>query len=100
MVRQMMLFDRAGQLVPTPITESIQIRVYKTIPVRGSQMNGPGEMAAARKEQDFYEIRLHPEKLFAGQAGGLQAVGPDDKELSCLPDPGKRRVRSAHTAYG
>jgi len=89
MVRQMMLFDRTGELVPTPITESIQIRVYKTIPVRGSQMNGPGEWDAARKEQDFYEIRLHPEKLFARQAGGLQAVGPDNKEFPIFQTQGK-----------
>jgi hypothetical protein len=81
MVRQMMLFDRTGKLVPTPITESVQIRVYRAIPVRSSQFNGPGDWAAARTEQDFYEIRLRPERLFAGQAGGLQPVAPGDKEF-------------------
>jgi hypothetical protein len=88
LVRQMMLFDRDGELVPAPITESVEIRVYRAIPVRSIQFNGPGEWAAARTEQDFYEIRLGPERLFAGQAGGLQAVGHGSKELAVFQTQG------------
>ncbi len=85
----MMLFDRNGHLVPTPITESVQVRVYRALPERSNQfMNGPGNWDAARKEQDFYEIRLHPEKLFAGQAGGLEAVGPNDTEFPVFQTQG------------
>jgi hypothetical protein len=34
LVRQMALFDREGKLVAAPITESVQIRVYRAIPAR------------------------------------------------------------------
>ena len=75
LVRQMMLFDNRGNLEGTPITESVQIRVYRTVPT-----------------QDFYEIRLSRPQLFANRAGGLRATGRNEKEFFILsafgPDGG------------
>lgn len=81
LVRQMMLFDRDGALVSTPITESIQIRVYRTITARHDRNRVDVDWPAGRTEQDFYEIRLSQPQLFAGQAGGLRAVAPTEAEL-------------------
>jgi hypothetical protein len=75
LVRQMMLFDNRGNLEGTPITESVQIRVYRTVPT-----------------QDFYEIRLSRPQLFANRTGGLRAAGRNEKEFFILsafgPDEG------------
>ena len=81
LLRQMMLFDRNGALVPTPITESVQIRVYRAITARHDQNNVSIDWPAARTEQDFYEIRLSQTQLFAGKAGGLRAIVRDETEL-------------------
>jgi hypothetical protein len=72
LVRQMMLFDSQGNLVPAPITESVQIRVYRLIPARHRDIH---------EEQDFYEIRFSRPLLFANKAGGLRAIGPHEKEF-------------------
>jgi hypothetical protein len=81
LVRQMTLFDRDGTLVPAPITESVQIRVYRSIPARRDQNRTDVDQPAARTEQAFYEIRLGRGQLFTGKAGGLRAVASDEKEF-------------------
>jgi len=81
LLRQMMLFDDAGRLVPAPVTESLQIRVYRTITSRRDHNNITIDWPAARTEQDFYEIRLSQALLLAGQAGGLRAVGRSETEF-------------------
>jgi hypothetical protein len=81
LVRQMTLFDRKGALVPTPITESVQIRVYRAIPARQDRNNVSVDWPAAQMEQDFYEVRLSQAQLFAGQAGGLRAIGRSETEF-------------------
>ncbi|MGA8151596.1 MAG: hypothetical protein WB952_11650 [Terriglobales bacterium] len=82
LVRQMTLFDNQGQLVPAPITESVQIRVYRTV-TRKEDVDSISSLddATARSEQDFYEIRLSRQQLFAHQAGGLRAVGREEREF-------------------
>ncbi len=40
LVRQMMLLDQKGDIVPTHLTEEVQIRLYKTIPI---DAQNPGE---------------------------------------------------------
>jgi hypothetical protein len=79
LVRQMILFDRDGKLESTPLTESVQLRVYRTI-TPGSRavnfINGP-----ASKDQDFFEYQLRRSELFHGKTGGLVAVASDQKEF-------------------
>jgi hypothetical protein len=96
LVRQMTLFDSQGKLVSTPITESVQIRVYRD--VAGPTEPPPSgrfdsyEYAHAQSGQDFYEIALSRPLLFSNHAGGLRAVGPNEREFmifnSAGPDEG------------
>jgi len=82
LVRQMTLFDNQGQLVPAPITESVQIRVYRAV-TRKEDVDSIASLndAIARSEQDFYEIRLSRSQLFAHKTGGLRAVGREEREF-------------------
>jgi hypothetical protein len=87
-LRQMTLFDRDGNHVAAPITESVQIRVYRTIPPSRDHNITANDQAAARTEQGFYEFRLSQAQLFAGQTGGLRGVGRDEKEFSVFQTQG------------
>src|SRR5262245_59958521 len=60
-LRRMMLVDSTGSLRLTPVTESLQLRVYQKLAVA-----------------DMYEFRLRRQDLFAGGAGGLQPTAPDE----------------------
>lgn len=82
LARQMMLINNQGQLVPTRLTEQVQIRVYHTISSGMDQTSGE-DLAA----QDFYEFRLSRRKLFAGESGGLRPLGREESFF---------RVFSAH----
>ena len=62
LVRRMLLIDDQGLIVPSNLTQSIQLRVF-------------------RGKQSFFEFRMSRESLFASKAGGLRAVGPDDVEF-------------------
>jgi hypothetical protein len=83
LLRQMMLFDNHGNLEGTPITESVQIRVYRSITTtaknEGTESGFAG--AIARSGQDFFQITLSRPLLFASRAGGLKATGRDEKEF-------------------
>lgn len=88
LVRQMALFDDHGTLIPAPITESVQIRVYRSI--TAGQINRfeseDFQKLFARTGQDFYEFRLSRALLFAGTAGGLRATARDEREFSVRAD--------------
>jgi len=82
LVRQMTLFDNQGQLVPAPITESVQIRVYRAVTQKTDvESISSLDDAIARSGQDFYEIRLSRPQLFANKTGGLRAVGREEREF-------------------
>ena len=82
LIRQMMLFDNHGDLAATPITESVQIRVYSKIAEIDRSHAATMTEASKHSGQDFYEIRLDRPRLFAGRAGGLRATERDEKEFS------------------
>ena len=91
----MTLFDNQGNLQPTPLTESVQIRVYRSIvPTDHSSGETASSFAEAIKSsgQDFYQIRLSRPQLFANQTGGLRATERDEREFFLLnafgPDEG------------
>ena len=90
LVRQMMLFDSQGNLVPAPITESVQIRVYRLIPARHRDI---------LEEQDFYEIRFSRPLLFANKAGGLRAIGPHEKEFPIFQAHGPDEFAASPDQY-
>lgn len=73
MVRRPLAIDKSHKLRVTPITELVQIRVYRRIP-KDPAANLDGDFG----EQDAYEFILNRSKLFAGMPG-LEAVGPDDE---------------------
>jgi len=74
MVRRALAVDSSGKLRSTPITELVQIRVYRRIP-NDQEANFHGDFG----EQDVYEFVLDRKRLFAGEPG-LRAVGPNDAE--------------------
>jgi hypothetical protein len=88
LVRQLTLFDDHGNLVPAPITESVQIRVYRTITASKENRyeSQDFEELATRSGQGFYEITLSRPQLFANKAGGLRATAPDEREFSVRAD--------------
>ena len=88
LVRQAIVIDTRGNLVPTALTEMAQLRAYHSITIgRGSEMqnymNGPSS-----HDQDFFEFRLTRPQLFAGDAVGLAAVLPEDKEFATFATHG------------
>jgi hypothetical protein len=86
LVRQAILIDSKGQLVATPLTESVQLRVYHAITPGNQYMNyidGPSS-----HDQDFFEFRMSRLKLFAARNGGLVAVGPDETEFATFATHG------------
>jgi hypothetical protein len=90
LVRQMTLFDNLGRLVNTPITESVQIRMYSAIAGPGAPLIEPHSYddIAVRSGQRFYEIALSRPQLFSNKAGGLRATGRDEKQYLVFGFPG------------
>jgi hypothetical protein len=90
LLRQMMLFDDHGNLQGTPITESVQIRVYRSITPAAMNEGTQSDVAGliARSGQDFFQVTLSRSLLFAGRAGGLKATGRGDKEFFIFNFPG------------
>ena len=95
LVRQMTLFDNFGNLLPAPITESVQIRVYRTTGASTTRDASVFDEMIARSGQDFYEIRLGRQQLFAKQAGGLRIVGPSEREFFTFNAHGDDQIESS-----
>lgn len=71
MVRRAMAVDQGAKVRVTPVTELVQIRVYRRIP-EDPEANLRGDFGA----QDVCEFVLDRKALFSG-GHGLQPVGPD-----------------------
>jgi hypothetical protein len=93
LVRRALAVDRSAKVRVTPVTELVQLRVYRRIPA-DPRANLRGDFG----EQDAYEFVLDRAKLFAGQHG-LRAVGPADAaepfERGEGDDPFERRWLSS-----
>jgi hypothetical protein len=72
LVRRALTVDRSAKVRGTPVTELVQIRVYRRIP-----KNPEADFHGDAGEQDVYEFLLDRQKLFAGEHG-LRAFGRDD----------------------
>jgi hypothetical protein len=120
LVRRALLIDSSRTIVPTSLTESVQLRVYREVP----KMT-PETLAAAlgggtspnwrdaRSWQSSYEFRLSRSLLVAGRAGGLRAVDPDERDFKTgfgahpndefesagRPFPEVRQERIVHTCF-
>ena len=62
LVRRALLIDSSYRVAATPLTESVQLRIDRTV-------------------RSFHELRLSRSLLFAGRAGGLRAVGADERDF-------------------
>jgi hypothetical protein len=102
LLRQMTLFDNLGKLTATPITESVQIRVYRSVAPNAASAVGIEQMIAT-SGQDFYAIRLSRPLLFARQAGGLKAARQDERDFALFggggPDEGQPGHYTPLSAY-
>jgi hypothetical protein len=107
LVRQAIVIDTEGKLLPTALTESVQLRVYHAVTSGTRYMNyinGPSS-----HDQDFFEFRMSRPELFAGHNGGLFAVGPSQTEFTTFSTHGMdwdgqgvilERCRSCHVDSG
>jgi len=84
LARQMVLFDKQGNLVVSPITESVQIRVYREITTAQARDTSDERHSG----QDFFEIRISRPLLFSGKQGGLRATARDEIELPTFQTKG------------
>jgi len=70
LIRTMLLIDQTGAIVPTNLVESIQFHVIGRV-------------------HTFSEHKMQRVRLFAGQAGGLRAVGPVDRSFITFSSKGE-----------
>lgn len=61
LVRRILLIDQQGNIIPSPIVESVQLRHFYT-----------------SHDQVFYEFELNRYSLFAGKTGGLRPLERDE----------------------
>lgn len=86
LVRQAIVIDNRGHLVPTNLTESVQLRAYHAVTPGTKYMNyinGPSS-----HDQDFFELRMRRGELFAHRNGGLVAIEPADTEFATFSTHG------------
>jgi formylglycine-generating enzyme len=82
MVRRALTVDRSAKVRVTPLTELVQIRVYRRIPD-----DRVAKLGGVLGNQDMYEFVLDRPHLFAGQ-NGLRAVGLNEPEEPFRRDVG------------
>ena len=84
LIRRMMVVNKRGEIIPTHLTESIQIRVL------------PDPAKAGQDSQRFLEYRIRRQDLINGKAGGLYAVQIADRDRSDMLDLGPRNDEEKH----
>lgn len=82
MVRRALAVDATSKVRATPITELVQLRVYRRIPA-DRRANSRSDFG----EQDVYEFVLGRAALFASEHG-LRAVKPDERAEPFARDEG------------
>jgi hypothetical protein len=81
LVRRALLLDSSRRVVPSPLTESIQLRVMRTdtpalTPELLDQLKAfsPAGLRRVAERQAFFDFQLRRADLFAEEAGGLRDV--------------------------
>ncbi len=93
LVRRLVLFHTGGKLITTPMTESVQIRVFREVP--------QGVLtAASMRAQDFFEFNLSRALLMAGEAGGLRQVRIADEVKFSIFGHGHLTCANCHAGTG
>ena len=69
LVRQMTVINRGGEIVPTPLVQTVQLRVYRKV---------GEEIKDHKTSQAVFKFTLKRRDLFAKRNGGLKPV-PQDK---------------------
>jgi hypothetical protein len=82
LVRRMVVIDERLEPVPTPITQSVQLRVYKKV---GGEDSYTLESIGTR--QSVHDFVMRRGDLLAGRAGGLHAMARDEREYRQSHDP-------------
>ncbi|HTS38837.1 MAG TPA: hypothetical protein VMH04_24395 [Candidatus Solibacter sp.] len=90
LVRRLTVFDNQGNLTESAITESVQIRVYRSISTAEERNFGSGRMSdvARSSGQEFFEMKLSRPLLFAGKNGGFRATVRDERTLPTFQQQG------------
>jgi hypothetical protein len=73
LARRTVLVDDRGEIRATPLTEKVQLRVLH-------DSTGFGNAGV----QSFLQFKLRRKQLLAGEAGGLEAVGDDERDWDHL----------------
>ncbi|MCI0588267.1 MAG: hypothetical protein L0323_15665 [Planctomycetes bacterium] len=81
LLRRTLAIDDQGRLTTTPVTESVQVRLFRSIENPAPEFGCDGELFPF---QEVFEFDLSRERLFAGVAGGLRAVGREEKRFARL----------------
>ena len=87
LVRRALLVTSRGEVAATPLTEGVQLRVYREVPpmTAGALQEGlSGDGAVLRRLgalQSSYEFVLSRPHLLAGRSGGLRAIAPDERDF-------------------
>ncbi len=82
LVRQTILISDSGELVPTHITESVQLRRYNDVQTLDPSRASPPE------SQSVFEFSLSRAELLRDHAGGLHASTSDQKTFLQFMDKG------------
>jgi len=70
LLRQMTVIDRAGRITATPLTQTVQMRVYREV---------DPEPREHSESQAMFKYVMAREPLFNGLHGGLQPVGKEKR---------------------
>ncbi|HMH43440.1 MAG TPA: hypothetical protein VK557_08160 [Pyrinomonadaceae bacterium] len=87
LVRQMVLIDSEGNLRPTNMIESIQIRVHRIVSSKLPHDFFDGRIEAVNG-MDTYELKLSRPRLFSANTGGLRSVTEGEKEFTIFSSHG------------
>lgn len=77
LIRKALLIDDRGEIVPSSLTEMVQLRVYQS----PRAVENPHERSFSG-DQVFFEFRMKRRPLFARQSSALQQVTGDEKHLT------------------
>ena len=101
LVRRMTVFDNQGTLTALSLTESVQIRVYRSISLAEERNFGSGRLADIVRSsgQEFFEMKLSQPLLFSGKNGGLRATARDETSLPTLQQQGGDLIDEAHDPH-
>jgi hypothetical protein len=77
LVRQMLVVDSEGRITNTRVTESVQLRVFRTI----SKWTPEEDRRDKPADQAFHEFTRSRALLFADKTGGLRPLTLDDRDF-------------------